>query len=147
MPLHHVIRLEVALNLNAQFRRILRPWDSTGGFRYDLNGMHRFRLHPSNLPNPRVPRLFLRWDVPDAPVAPVISDMRRTAACVPIQKEAWPPMVMHGNRLPRRRYADFKNAHEFVLKNDFMSRRRGLDSIVTVRELQFVLSIEIEMSS
>ena len=152
MPLHQftglqVARSEVALNLDAQFRRVLRAWDSTCEVRYDLNGMHRLRLHPSNLPNTRMPGRFLRWDVPDAPVAPAISDMRRTTARVPTQKEAWPPVVMHGDRLPRRRHADFKNAHKFILKNDLMSRRRGLDGIVTVRKLRFVLPIEIEIST
>jgi hypothetical protein len=55
-------------------------------------------------------------------------------------------MVMHRYCLARRRHADLENANEFVLKNDLMSGRSGLDGIVAVGELRFFLSVEIEVS-
>jgi hypothetical protein len=107
--------------------------------------MHRFSIHPSDPPNAWMPWLLFRGDIPNAPVRTVISNVGRTTARIPIQKEAWPVMVMHRNRLTRGRHADLKNANKFILKNDFMSCGRRLDGIVAVGELRFVLSVQVKM--
>ena len=109
--------------------------------------MHRFRIHPPDPPDTSMPWLLFRGDISNAPVPSVISDVRRTATRVPIQKEAWPAMVMHGNRLPCCWHADFKNANEFIFKDDSVGRGSGLDSIVSAGEFRFILSEEIEMPS
>src|ERR1700690_659515 len=115
------------LDLNAQAGRVFGTRDSTGGFRDDFNGMHPLGLDPSDPPDTRVPGLLYRRDVTNAPVPTVISDMGCTTARIPIQKEAWPTMMMHRYRLAGGRHADFKNPNELVFKNDFMSGRSGLD--------------------
>jgi hypothetical protein len=54
-------------------------------------------------------------------------------------------MVMHRYGLARGRHADFKDPNKFVFKDDSMSGRSGLNSIVAVREFGFALPVEIEM--
>jgi len=76
----------------------------------------------------------------------MVTNVGRRAARIPIQKKTRPAMVMHRYRRAGRRDTDFENANELVFKNNFVSVRRGLHSIVAVGKTRFVLPVEIKAS-
>jgi hypothetical protein len=72
--------------------------------------------------------------------------MRRAAAGIPIQKEARPMVVMHRYCRARRRHGDFEYAYERVFEDHFVAGG-GLHGVVTVGEIRFVFSVDIEIPS
>lgn len=89
---------------------------------------------------------FLARSVTNGAIRAMISDVRRSAAPIPIQEKAGPTVMMHWLSLAGERDSDFEHAHEFVFEDNFVTIRRGLYCVVTIRELGFVLSVKVKMT-
>src|SRR5579862_8447521 len=112
---------------------------------YNLNFVHRLRIHPSHIPGSRMHRVFFAWNIPHASVRTVISNVRRRPARVPTQKETRPAMVMHRHGPSFRRHRDLKDPNERIFENYLVSSGRSLHRIIAFREIGFNLPVRIEM--
>ena len=54
--------------------------------------------------------------------------------------------MMHWLSFARGWDSDFEDAHEFVFEDNFVTIRRRLHCVVTIRELGFVLSAKVKMT-
>ncbi len=115
------------------------------GHRHHLNGVHRFRLHPVHTPRAGMSRRFLARAVPHRTIRAMITDMRRPATRIPVQKETRPTVVMHRFRRTRRRHGDFQYAHKFIFENNFVAVRRGLHGVIAVGESRSVLPVQVKI--
>src|SRR5579862_2019092 len=97
---------------------------------YNLNFVHRLRIHPSHIPGSRMHRVFFAWNIPHASVRTVISNVRRRPARVPAQKEAGPAMVMHRHGPSFCRYCDLKDPDERIFEDYFVSIWRRLHRVI-----------------
>lgn len=85
--------------------------------------------------------------VPYGAVRAVIANVRRSATGIPVQKEAWPSVVVHGYRRTSRRYRDLEHSYKCILKYHFVAVRRRLHSIETVRKARTILPVDINVPS
>jgi hypothetical protein len=76
----------------------------------------------------------------------MITNVRRTASSIPIEKETWPTVVMHRFCVTWGWHRDFENTHKFILENNFVAVRRGLHSIESIRKTGFVLPVDVKIS-
>jgi hypothetical protein len=86
----------------------------------------------------RVSQTLYAGNVSDDVPRLVVANMWRPSAGVPVQKEAWPMMMMHRLCLTGRRHGDFQYAHERVLENNSVAIRRRRHSVISVREIRQV---------
>lgn len=92
-----------------------------------------------------MPRLVQAGIVSHASVATMISNVGRLAAGVPTQKETWPAMMMHGDCGACGRQGDLEHADKLIFKNNTVSARSGLHSVVAIREIRSVLGVDAKM--
>lgn len=137
----------MTFNFNAKKRRAVGKIGCSFGRLDNLNGVHRFRIHPLNAPSAGMNWRFLARSVTNGAIRAMIANMRRSAAPIPIQEKTGPSVMMHWLSLAGRRNSDFEHAHECVFEDNFVAIGRSLHSVVTIRELGFVLSVEVEMTS
>jgi len=90
---------------------------------------------------------LLARSVTNSAIRAVISNMRHSSAPIPIQKKAGPTVVMHRLSPTRGWNSDFEHTHECVFEDNFVAIGRGLHRVVTIRELGFVLSVKVKMTS
>jgi hypothetical protein len=76
----------------------------------------------------------------------MITNVRRTASRIPIEKETWPTVVMHRFCVAWGWHRDFENTHKFILENNFVAVRRGLHSIEAIGKTGFVLPVDVKIS-
>ena len=84
--------------------------------------------------------------IDDGAITTMVANVRRRAARVPIEKKAWPAVMMQRLGLADGRHRHFEHAHERVLKNHPVTVRRGLHGVEAVGESGFVLGVEIKMA-
>lgn len=108
---------------------------------HDLDGVHRFRLHPMHTPSAGMSWLFRARAVPNVSVGAVITDMRTSASGIPVKKETRPSVVVHRFRRARRWHSNFEHAYKFIFENHFVTIRGSLHGIETIGETRFVLSV------
>ena len=120
---------------------------SGGTFRipHDLDGVHRFRLHPMHTPSAGMSWLFRARAVPNASVGAVITDMRPSASGIPVKKETRPSVVVHRFRRARRWHSNFEHAYKFIFENHFVTIRGSLHGIEAIGETRFVLSVGVKI--
>ncbi len=80
-------------------------------------------------------------------VRAVIANVRRSATRVPVQKETWPSVVVHGYRRTSRRYRDLEHSYKGILKYHFVTVRRRLHSIETVWKARSILPVDRNVPS
>jgi len=95
-------------------------------------------------PVTRMRRLRLAWVIRDGTVAAMVANVWRWSACVPIEEEARPAMMMHRLGLAGRGHRYHQHSHDGIFKDDSMAVGRGLHGVVSVGESGFVLAVEIE---
>jgi hypothetical protein len=138
--------LGMTFNFNPKKRRTIGKIGGTSGPLDNLNGVHRFRIHPLNAPCAGMNWRFLARSVTNGAIRAMISNVRHSAAPIPIQEKTGPPVVMHWFGLTGGRDSNFEHAHECVFEDNFVAIGRGLHCVVTIRELGFVLSVKVKMT-
>jgi hypothetical protein len=78
-------------------------------------------------------------DVSDNVPRLVVPNMWRLPACIPVQKEAWPMMMMHGLRFARGRHGDLQDADESILEYDSVTAGRRRHGVISLREIRLIL--------
>src|SRR4029077_16323676 len=136
----------MTFDFDAKARRVFAALRCTLRFRYYFYGVHRFGLHPSDVPHPGMTWLFLGGYVSNSPVRLAVAYMRGTAARIPIQKEARPAVMMHGNDFPRCWNGHFEHSDKLVFKNDSVGVGSRLNGVVSVRKVGFPLPVEVEVA-
>jgi len=101
---------------------------------YDLDGVHRLRLHPMHTPSAGMSWLFRAGAVSYAAVGAVITDMRRSASGIPVKKETRPPVVVHRFRRARWWYGNFEHAYKFIFENHLVAIRGSLYCVEAIGE-------------
>jgi hypothetical protein len=137
-------RLRVALNFDSKISRRIGRCIALGPI-YNLNFVHRLRIHPSHLPGSWMHWVFLARNIPHASVWTMISNVRRCSARIPAQKETRPALVVHRHDLSFRRHGDFEHPDEGIFEAYFVSVRRRLHRVKAFREIGFILPVNIEM--
>ena len=87
----------------------------------------------------RVDRTVYARHVPDDIPGLMIANMGRLPAGIPVQKEAGPPMMMHGLYLAGRRHGYFQDPNELILENNSMAVGRHRDGVIAFRETRRVI--------
>jgi len=113
-----------------------------GRFRiaHGLDGMHRLWLHPMHTPSAGMGWLFRARAIPHAAVGAVITDMRPSAAGIPVKKETRPTVVVHRFRGAGWWDSNFQHAYKFIFENHLVTIRCGLHGIEALGKAGFVLS-------
>lgn len=99
---------------------------------HDLDGVHRFRLHPMHTPSAGMSWLLRARAVPHAAVGAVITDMRPSASVIPIKKETRPTVVVHRFRGARWWHSHFEHPYKFIFENHFVTIRGSLHGIEAI---------------
>jgi len=136
----------MTFNFNAKERRVIGKVGGTSGRLDNLNCVHRFRIHPPNTPGAGMNGRFLARSVSNGAIRAMISNMRHSAASIPIQEKAGPTVMMHWLSFTGGWNSDFEHAHKCVFEDNFVAFGRGLHCVVTIRELGFVLSVKTKMT-
>ena len=87
----------------------------------------------------RVSRRVNAGDVSDNISWLVVANMWRFPACIPIQKEARPMMMMHGLSFAGGRRGDFQDADERVLEYNSVTAGRCGDGVIALRKIRRIL--------
>ena len=139
-------RSGMAFDFDAKSRRVFTALRCALRFRYDFDRVHRFGLHPSDVPHSGMTWLFLGRYVSNRPVRPSVAYMRRTASRIPIQKETRPAVMMHGNCFSRGWNRDFQHPDKLVFENDFMGVGSRLNGVISVRKAGRLLPVDVEVT-
>ena len=99
---------------------------------HDLDGVHRFRLHPMHTPSAGMSWLLRARAVLYAAVGAVITDMRPSASGIPVKKETRPTVVVHRFRGARWWHSHFEHAYKFIFENHFVTIRGSLHGIEAI---------------
>lgn len=83
-----------------------------------------------------VNRTVYAWRVSDNIPRLVVANVRRFTACIPVQKEARPMMMMHWLYCTGRWHGDFQDPHQRILKNDLVAIGRRRHRVISVREIR-----------
>jgi hypothetical protein len=111
-----------------------------------LYGMHTFRGHPmATLPRAGVDRRHLAGDVANFTIGGMVAKVCFLAPCVVAQKYTRPAVGVHGFGRAGGRKGDMDDANECVLKNNAVTRRSCLDSIVAVGKCRLVLAEHVSV--
>jgi len=109
-----------------------------------LDGMHAFRGHPmATLPRAGVHRRSLARDIANSTIGGMVAKVRFLAPCVVAQKYTRPAVGMHGFGRAGRRQGVMDDANECVLKNNSVTSRSCLDSVVAVGKCRLVLAEQV----